>query len=178
MPYAEIARLEGVQAGRKALVAAFKMESYRRCVATSKPFLSEAQKKARLAWATEHLNWKPELWAAVVRTDESTFMTGGFGRPYVTRRPEEKYADSCCYPKLISYSSWTVHGSISAFGKGHLVVMEKEWGRVTGAVHRERVLPWVYKFMNWVLRITRVMPYSWKITLHNIPPSSPSSSIA
>jgi hypothetical protein len=28
--------------------------------------------------------------------------------------------------------------------------MEKEWGRFTGGVHRERVLPWVYSFMDWV----------------------------
>jgi hypothetical protein len=47
--YKEIARLEGVQAGRKALRAAFKMESYGRRVATAKPLLTEAQKQVRLA---------------------------------------------------------------------------------------------------------------------------------
>jgi len=41
MTFKEIARLEGVQAGRKALVAAFKMESYGRRVATSKPLLTQ-----------------------------------------------------------------------------------------------------------------------------------------
>lgn len=66
MTYKEIARLEGVQAGRKALMAAFKMESYGRRVATSKPLLTEAQKKVRLAWAIEHLSWKPEHWAQVI----------------------------------------------------------------------------------------------------------------
>ena len=30
------------------------------------------------------------------------------------------------------------------------MVIEKEWGSVTGEVHRERVLPWVYRFMDWV----------------------------
>lgn len=150
MTYKEIARLEGVQAGRKALMAAFKMESYGRRVATSKPLLTEAQKQVRLAWAIEHLSWKPEQWARVVWTDECSFSTQGFGKVYVTRRPEEKYDDSCCAPKFRTYSSWTVHGSISAFGKGDMVVIEKEWGRLTGKVHRERVLPWVHQFMNWV----------------------------
>lgn len=150
MPYTEIARLEGVQAGRKALMAAFKMESYGRRVATAKPLLTEVQKQVRLAWATEHLSWKPEQWASVVWTDECSFSTKGFGRVYVTRRPGEKYHQSCCVPKLRTYSSWTVHGSISAFGKGPMVVMEKEWGRLTGKVHREKVLPWVYYFMHWV----------------------------
>lgn len=150
MTYKEIARLEGVQAGQKALMAAFKMESYGRRVATAKPLLTEAQKQVRLVWAIEHLDWKPEQWARVVWTDECTFSTEGFGRVYVTRRPEEKYDASCCVPKLRTYSSWTIHGSISAFGKGPMVVIEKEWRRLTGKVHREKVLPWVYYFMDWV----------------------------
>jgi hypothetical protein len=35
--YKEIAQMEGIQAGQKALVAAFKKESYHRRVATVKP---------------------------------------------------------------------------------------------------------------------------------------------
>jgi hypothetical protein len=58
MTYEAIAQLEGVQAGRKALAAAFKMESYGRRVATAKPLLTKAQQQARLAWAIEHLSWK------------------------------------------------------------------------------------------------------------------------
>ena len=85
MTYSEIARLEGVEAGRKALVAAFKMESYSRRVATSKPLLTEPQKQVCLAWAIEHLNWKPGQWAQVVWTDECSFSTEGFGKVYVTR---------------------------------------------------------------------------------------------
>jgi len=42
------------------------MESYGRRVATSKPLLTEAQKQVRLAWAAEHLSWKPEQWARIV----------------------------------------------------------------------------------------------------------------
>jgi hypothetical protein len=122
----EIAQLEVVQAGRKALRAAFKIESYRRRVATAKPLLTGAQKQVRLAWATEHLSWKPEQWARIIWTNKCSFLTEGFGRVYVTRRPDKKYNQSCCLPKFRTYSSWTVHGSISAFGKGPIVVMEKE----------------------------------------------------
>jgi len=137
MTYKEIARPEGVQACRKALVAAFKMESYGRRVATSKPLLTEAQKQVRLAWAIEHLSWTPEPWARVVWTDECSLSTKGFGKAYVTQRPEEKYDDSCCSPKFRDYSSWTIHGSILALGKGDMVVVKKEWGSVTGEVHRK-----------------------------------------
>lgn len=150
MTYKEIARLEGVQAGQRALRTAFKKESYGRRVATAKPLLTEAQKQARLAWAVEHVDWKPEQWAQVVWTDECTLTTEGFGRVYVTRQPGEKYDASCCIPKLRTYSSWTIHGSISALGKGPIVVMEKSWGGLTGKVYREKVLPWVYSFMDWV----------------------------
>jgi hypothetical protein len=80
MTYKETARLEGVQAGRKALRAAFKMESYGRRVATAKPLLTEAQKQMRLVWATEHLSWKPEQWARIVWTDECSLSTEVFGR--------------------------------------------------------------------------------------------------
>jgi transposase len=150
MKYEDIARLEGVQAGRKALLTAFRMESYGHRVATAKPLLTEAQKQVRLAWATEHLSWKPEQWARVIWTDECSFSTEGFGRVYVTRRPEEKYEQACCVPKFRSYSSWTIHGSISTFSKGPMVVIGKKWGGPTGKVHREKVLPWVFYFMDWV----------------------------
>jgi hypothetical protein len=96
MTYKEIARLENVQVGQKALMAASKMESYGRRVATTKSLLTEAQKQVRLTWAKEHLNWKTEQWAQVVWTEECTFSTEGFGSVYVTRRPEEKHDASCC----------------------------------------------------------------------------------
>lgn len=56
MTYLQIAHLEGIMAGRKALGAAFKKELYGRRVATTKPLLTDLYKKARLAWAEEHLN--------------------------------------------------------------------------------------------------------------------------
>lgn len=151
MTYKRKAQLEGITAGRNALVAAFRKESYGRRVATFKPWLTEAQKQARMVWATEHADWKPEQWGQVVWTDESSFSTESFGRTYVTRRPGEKYDQACCLPKLRTHASWMIHGSISAFGRGPIVVFEKEWGRVTGQVYRERVLPWVYYFMDWVV---------------------------
>jgi hypothetical protein len=27
---------------------------------------------------------------------------------------------------------------------------EKEWGGNSGAVYRDKILPWVYRFMDWV----------------------------
>jgi hypothetical protein len=75
MTYEEIAQLEGIQAGQKALVAAFQKESYHRRVATAKPLLTQSHKQARLAWAREHLEWTPEMWACVIWTDESSYFS-------------------------------------------------------------------------------------------------------
>ena len=46
MTYKEIAQLEGMQASRKALVAAFKNVSYHHRVATVKPLLTQSHKQA------------------------------------------------------------------------------------------------------------------------------------
>jgi hypothetical protein len=34
------------------------------------------------------------MWACVIWTDECSFSAEGFGKPYVTRVPEEKYLDA------------------------------------------------------------------------------------
>lgn len=156
MPYEEIAQIEGIQACRRTLIKAFEKEQYHRRVATEKPLLTDAHKQARLQWAYTHLNWTDDMWARVIWTDEASFSTGGFGQVYVTRRPEEKYLDACCFPKFRGYSSWMIHGSISAIGKGPLVIFEKEWGSITGAVYREKVIPWIYDFRNWMEHHPRI----------------------
>ena len=146
MIYEEIAELEGIQACRRTLKAAFEKEQYHRRVATEKPLLTEAHKQARLAWALVHRDWPPWMWARVLWTDEASFATGGFGKVYVTRRPEEKYLDSCCFPKFRGYSSWMIQGTISLYGKGRLVVFEKEWGNISGDVYRKHVVPAIYAY--------------------------------
>jgi len=58
--FQEIAALEGIDTCRRTLVEAFKKERYFRRVATEKPLLTDAHKKARLEWAQLHVNW--EIW--------------------------------------------------------------------------------------------------------------------
>jgi hypothetical protein len=89
-----------MQAGRKALRAAFKVESYGRRVATAKPLLTETQKQMRLAWATGHLSWKPEQWARIIWTDECSFSTEGFGRAYVTGGQMRNMTRPVAFPSL------------------------------------------------------------------------------
>lgn len=41
-----------------------------------------------------------------------------------------------------------IWGSITANGPGPLVVFEKSWGNITGAVYRERIVPVIHEFKN------------------------------
>ena len=125
-PFEEIAFLEGISACKRSLLKAFEKEGYFRRVATEKPLITPEQREARLKWAYSHLEWTPEMWAAVIWTDEASIRTGG-GQVFVTRRAEEKYDINCCIPKFRGYSSWMIHGSISHGNKGPLVVFEKDW---------------------------------------------------
>jgi len=57
LPYTEIAELEDIQLGRKALRGAFEGAGYHRRVAQVKPFLTERNKERRLAWEDQFHDW-------------------------------------------------------------------------------------------------------------------------
>ena len=71
------------------------------------------------------------MWKRVSWTDAALFTTGAFGNILVTRTVEEKYHPKCLVPKFAGYLSTMVYGAISALGKGPLILMQKEWGKVT-----------------------------------------------
>jgi len=50
LPYTEVAELEGIQLGRKALWRVFESARYHERVAQVKPFLTQTNKEHRLAW--------------------------------------------------------------------------------------------------------------------------------
>jgi hypothetical protein len=103
-PFEEIALLEGVSACKRSLYKAFEKEGYFRRIATEKPLITPEQREAKLRWAYSHLEWTPEMWAAVIWTDEASIRTGG-GQIFVTRSVEEKYNIDCCVPKFRGYLS-------------------------------------------------------------------------
>ncbi|XP_067943292.1 uncharacterized protein [Watersipora subatra] len=73
----------------------------RGCKARRKPLSSSQQKKARLQWAKDHVNWSPEDWRAVLFSDESTFTVQNHsGNNYVRRRPGEEFKPECILPTI------------------------------------------------------------------------------
>lgn len=84
--------------------------------ATRKPFISLKNRKARLIWAKEHLNWTPEQWANVIWSDESPFYFRSQGRKRVWRplgmRLHKKYCQGTVKHdhKIMVWGCFTRHG--------------------------------------------------------------------
>ena len=71
---------------------------YFRYKARKKPYLTAKHKKARLAWAKEHLNWTLKDWANMIWMNEATFKVGFDSRTtYISCKPGTTFKD--CYLK-------------------------------------------------------------------------------
>lgn len=89
-------------------------------VARKKPYVSLKNRKARLAFARQHLHRTPEQWRNVLFSDESKFnMFGSDGKLYVRRRPHEEF-DPKCTKKSVKGNggSVMVWGAFSRRGVG------------------------------------------------------------
>jgi len=100
--------------------------------AARKPLLRPTNKKKRLVWGKEHINWTPEQWSKVLWTDESKFeLFGSKRRVYVRRRAGERMKDECVQPSVKhGGGSCMVWGCFAGASSGHLVevkgTMKKE----------------------------------------------------
>ena len=91
-------------------------------VARKKPYISETNRRKRLQWAKEHVDWSEADWEKVLWTDESKFMKNGSeGRIYVRRRKDEEFHPKCTQGTVKgSGGSVMVWGAMSANGPGAL----------------------------------------------------------
>lgn len=70
-------------------------------VAARKPLLRPANRKKRLLWAKEHVNWTEEEWSKVLFSDESKFQIfGGNRRVYVRRQVGERMNKDLIVPTV------------------------------------------------------------------------------
>ena len=140
-----VAELEGITACQRTLNRAFERERYFRRVATEKPFLTEKYRDDRLKWARLYVNWNEWQWSRVIWTDECSIACY-YGQVYVTRLAEEKYDLSYCVPKFRGYSACMIWACITSQKKGPMVMFEKSWGKVTGDVYRQYIVPVIHEF--------------------------------
>jgi len=82
-------------------------------------------RRARIAFAKEHLNWMPQQWSRVILTDESKFNRfGSDGKVYVRRCKGEEFRKNCIKP--------TVKG-----GDGSVLVWGSMTAKDTGPIERD-----------------------------------------
>ncbi len=91
-------------------------------VARKKPFISNKNKKRRLAFARDHVGKSPEYWDQVLWSDESKFnIFGSDGRIMVWRRPGEALKTECLRATVKhGGGSVMVWGCMAANGVGNI----------------------------------------------------------
>lgn len=127
-----------------------------------KPFISKKNRRSRLDFATEHLNWTYDQWKQVLWSDESKFnMFGSDGMKWVRRPNNERYN-----PK---YTTPTIK-----HGGGNVLVWGCFSGHGMGPLRRiEGVMDW-YQYLD-ILRNTMLpfaeesLPLVWKFQHDNDP---------
>lgn len=121
-------------------------EGYYARVGKRKPFVSEPNRKIRLNWAKERLNWTSEC-ETIIWSDESRFeVYGGDGRTYVWRLPNEKYDVNCLVPTFKSGRRGVmVWGCFTAHGLGPLIRVN---GRQTSKDYVELLETYLLPFLD------------------------------
>jgi transposase len=103
-----------------------------------KPFLNLKQRRKRIAWAKEHLNWTTDQWKKVIFSDESRIsIFGQDGIKYVRRRIGESNRPECCIPTMKHPLGVMIWGCMARDSIGRLQIMD---GNVNARQYIDRVL--------------------------------------
>lgn len=122
---------------------------FRRCVASSKPPLSDDSKAARLLFAEQHVDWTPQDWSRLLWSDETWVTAGNHRKTYVTRRPSEELDPTCILERIRRKRGWMFWGSFYGYTKGPgLVWKRREWGTINKTSYCERIVPLVADFID------------------------------
>lgn len=95
------------------------------CRARSKPYLTNAHRSRRLAWAKKHVQWTTEQWKKVIFSDESNFyLTGNQCNKYVRRFPGEEFKPYCLNLTVKQPLHVMIWGCIAASGVGRIRIVQ------------------------------------------------------
>lgn len=122
----ELARERNVHVHPETVRRAIKRNGYNGRVARKKPFISEINRKKRLAFVQDHYLLAETWWNNVIFSDESKFnLFGSDGRVMVWRKKNEELKRSNLRPTVKhGGGSVMVWGCFSAAGVGNLVFIE------------------------------------------------------
>ncbi len=110
----------GADVSRRTVTRRLNEAGLHRCVVCNKPLISAVNRKARLAWAREHVKWSDDQWRRVLWSDESPFVITWKGRKFVWRTPKERYHVECLAPTVKHPAKIMVWGCFAANGTGYL----------------------------------------------------------
>jgi ketohexokinase/beta-glucosidase len=149
MSYLELSvQFSEFQVGPEAIRSALRRRGYKRYIARQKPPLSEANKRERLYWAQEHVNWTREQWCSILWTDE-TWVTGGRHRKrWVTRKSWEELEPTCMLEKHARKAGWMFWGCFSGNKKGPGIFWEKDWGTINKHSYCAHIVPIIHGWMS------------------------------
>ena len=131
-----------------ALSSALRDLGYERTVCPRKIRLTEAHKRARIAFAQEHLRLRPtpEDWDSVIWTDE-TWATGNpTWKQWITiHNTEDPATWSLIRTKSFGWMFW---GCFAGMKKGPSIFWEKDWGGITAHKYIFFILPLARAFFH------------------------------
>lgn len=131
-------------------------------VAVKKPLLSKRNRKNRIRFAQNHLNWTSQNWNTVLWSDESKFkIFGSDGRSFV-RRPVGKRYDANYQKPTVKHGGGSVMiwGCFSRAGVGPLVKIE---GKMDRFMYRDILQNTMLPFAE------EEMPLIWRFQQDNDP---------
>jgi len=143
-PYLDIPAILGFDCGEKAIRTALKREGYARFVSRKKCPLSEENRRKRLDWAKEHVNWTDEQWDEILWSDETWTQPGRYTRIWVIYkiRKEEVYHKDYIQHRYQRKIGWMFWGSISGkYGRHRGLFWEKDWETINKGSYCGIIIP-------------------------------------
>lgn len=143
-PWIEIPAILSLDCGEHAIRTAFKKEGYVRRISRKKPPISEENRKKRLEWAQEHVNWSEEQWDEILWSDETWVQPGKHTRVWITRKigESEVYDYDCVQVKYRKKIGWMFWGSISGrYGRHRGLLWEKDWELINEGSYSGIMIP-------------------------------------
>ena len=129
---------------------ALKKRGYKRYVALRKPPLSVKNKRDRLQWALDHVNWSINQWKLIIWSDETWVTAGRHKKTYVTRKQGEELDVTCVLQRERKPKGWMFWGCFHGSIKGIGVFWEKEWGTICKESYCEHMVPLIDGYIRWI----------------------------
>ena len=139
-----------IDISRSTLIRYMKEIGFGSYFAAHKPKLSEENKKRRLRWAKERVNWTMEQWNSVVWSDESRFTVESYGGgARVFRKVGERYQPQ----HIVPTTKW---------GKGNVMIWSCFWAGgfgplvfIDGSVDQDTYVNILsQKFLPWFVELS------------------------